>query len=109
MSGDEDYETIKAVFESYAYLTELVEDKRTTIARLRKLLFGASTEKTRDVIKGEDETASSESAAAEDSDGPAEKADQENDSEQEQATQRKGHGRNGADAYRGAEKIRVPH
>jgi len=41
--NDEDYETITAVFKSYAYLTDLVEDKGTTIARLRKLLFGSPT------------------------------------------------------------------
>ena len=48
--NENDYQTLKAVFESYVYLTELVEDKRTTIDRLRKLLFGSATEKTRDVI-----------------------------------------------------------
>jgi hypothetical protein len=42
----EDYQLIKAVVESYAYLTDLVEDRRTTIQRLRKLLFGACSEKT---------------------------------------------------------------
>jgi len=106
---EEDYKKLEALVETAVYISQVVEDKSTTIARLRKLLFGSSTEKTRDVIQGEDETASSESAAAEDSDEPTEKDDQENDPEKEQATQRKGHGRNGADAYRGAEKIRVPH
>jgi len=94
---------IKAVFESYLYLTDLLEDKRTTIHRLRKLLFGSSSEKTRAVIKGEGEGASS--TTAEDRDGSTQKADP----TQEPATQRKGHGRNGADDYRGAEKIPVPH
>ena len=43
---EEDYKTVKAVVESYAYVAEVVGDKNTTIRRLRKLLFGASTEKT---------------------------------------------------------------
>ena len=101
--NEEDYETIKAVFESYAYISELVEDKSTTIKRLRQLLFGARTEKTRDVIPGEGETDTP--AAAEDNVDSTEQAD----GEQEEATPPKGHGRNGADDYPGAEKIPVPH
>ena len=99
----EDYELLKALVESYVYVTELVEDKGTTINRLRKLLFGSSSEKTRDVIKDEGKGASS--ATAKDRDESTEKEAPEN----EPATQRKGHGRNGADDYRGAEKIPVPH
>ena len=45
-----DYETIKAVVESYAYIAELVGDKNITISRLQKILFGASTEKTAAVV-----------------------------------------------------------
>jgi hypothetical protein len=37
---DGDYATIKALIESYVQVARLVEDKRTTIDRLRKLLFG---------------------------------------------------------------------
>ena len=40
----------QGVGRSYAYLSELVGDKNTTIARLRKLLFGAKTEKTAAVV-----------------------------------------------------------
>jgi len=101
--NDEDYATIKALIESYAHFTKLVEDKRATIDRLRKLLFGSSSEKTSDVIKDEGKDASS--TTAKDGDESTGKDDQ----EKEQTTQRKGHGRNGADDYRGAEKIPVPH
>jgi len=102
--NEEDYKTVKAVFESYAYLTELVEDKGTTIARLRKLLFGSRTEKTRDVIQdgGNDETASS--ASDQDDDATPSTNDKE-----ERAGPRPGHGRHGADDYEGAERIPVPH
>jgi transposase len=101
---DEDYVTIKALIESYAHFTRLVEDKRTTINRLRKLLFGSGTEKTRDVIKdgSSDETASSASDQDDDATPSA------NDKE-ERAGPRPGHGRNGADDYEGAERIPVPH
>lgn len=100
---EDDYALLKALVESYAYLTELVGDKGTTIHRLRKLLFGSSSEKTRDVINEEGKDASS--TTAQDSDELTEQ----DDPEKEQTTQRKGHGRHGADDYRGAEKIPVPH
>jgi transposase len=102
--NEEDYKTLKALVESYTYITELVEDKRTTIHRLRKLLFGSRTEKTRDVIRGgaEDEAASSASDQDDDATPSA------NDKE-ERAGPRPGHGRHGADDYQGAEKIPVGH
>ena len=43
---EEDYATIRTVIESYVGLFYAVGEKTTTIARLRKLFFGAKTEKT---------------------------------------------------------------
>lgn len=48
--GEADYQTLKAVVETLAYLTQVAEDKQTTIQHLRRLLFGGSTEKTRNVL-----------------------------------------------------------
>jgi transposase len=111
----DDYEMIGTVIESYVGLFSLVGDKNTTIARLRKMLFGASTEKTAAVIGGGKDSESPPSPAATvlttaTSEGNAETvsaltADTENAVE----TPPPGHGRNGADAYTGAEKIAVPH
>jgi len=100
---EEDYKKLEALVETAVYISQVVEDKKTTIARLRKLLFGSSSEKTCDVLKDEGEGALS--TMAKDGDESTEKSAPEND----QTTQRKGHGRNGADDYRGAEKIPVPH
>ena len=107
----DDYETIRAVIESYVGLFSLLGDKNTTIARLRKMLFGASTEKTAAVIGGtkDSQPPPTQDAAAlvtASTEGNGETAllpaaDGENAAE----TPRKGHGRNGADAYTGAEKI----
>src|SRR4051794_27224299 len=47
---EKDAELVRAVFESYAYVTDLVEDKNTTIRRLRQLFFGSRTEKTEAVV-----------------------------------------------------------
>lgn len=46
----EDYPTIAILVKSYTSLIDLLQDKSTSLARLRKLLFGASTEKLRDLF-----------------------------------------------------------
>jgi transposase len=105
-----DAKLVRAVCESYVYMTGLVKDKNTSIQRLRKLLFGAATEKTAAVVGSKTDkpevnphpgtTADDESAA-----GPLE-------ADASKATDTQvcpGHGRNGADAYRGAERIEVSH
>jgi hypothetical protein len=105
---EKDAELIRAVFESYAYVTELVEDKDTTIRRLRQLFFGSRTEKTEAVVgskTGTSDVAASPDAAAE-TDLAAGKGTPD---ASETAAVSKGHGRNGATAYRGAERIDVPH
>ena len=105
---EQDCAKIKAVFESYLYLTDLVEDKQMTIKRLRQMLFGASTEKTEAVIKKAEDQGEPESPPAPDDDARA-PPQQTEDEPSEPRPKRKGHGRNGADAYTGAETIQVPH
>jgi len=118
--GEEDYATIKALVESYAYLAELVGNKNTSIARLRKLLFGAKTEKTAAVVGGGKDShgptdqglasvtaeINTPSVPAPESDATAER---EGDADPQRDSEAPGHGRNGADAYTGAEKIEVHH
>jgi transposase len=109
----EDVDMLKAVADAYAYLTELVEDKNTSIAKLRKMLFGAKTEKTAAVVGS---GRSPENPSAPDGDAcaavasPQLPADTPSDAEtkHDSAPPAKGHGRNGADDYPGAEKIEVP-
>ena len=57
--SDADYAILKAAVATLGYLTELLEDRTTTLQRLRQLLFGARTDKTRTVLP----------AAADDHDG----------------------------------------
>src|SRR3954465_11630914 len=47
---EEDSALVRAVFESYAYVAELGEDKNTSIRRLRQLFSGARTETTEAVV-----------------------------------------------------------
>ena len=110
-------------------------DKNTSIARLRKLLFGAKTEKTAAVVgatktqarrdigrrprSADIATAMLPRAAATDTrPTPAATADSPARTPRPTAIPRRqakrpsgrqGHGRNGADAYTAAEKIEVPH
>jgi transposase len=110
---EKDAALIRAVFQSYAYVTDLVEDKNTSIRRLRQLFFGARTEKTRAVVeRGADQAAATPpkdaladtAAAAGQADPPTAAA-----TDPERPSAGKGHGRNGADAYTGATRIEVLH
>jgi transposase len=109
--SEEDAALIRAVFRSYVYVTDLMEDKNTSLRRLRQVLFGARTEKTEAVVGREpekpDATGPSDPAAttAETAGEPTSGAS--NAAAGEPISH--GHGRNGIDAYRGAERIEVPH
>ena len=46
-----DYEIIKAMAETIYLLSQVVNEKATSIRRLLKMLFGAGTEKLENVIK----------------------------------------------------------
>jgi transposase len=102
---DDEYGKLKAAVETLAFVTSELEKKRVSVTRLKKLLFGASTEKTSQVFKD-----------APRGDGPCadgESADRgaagEGEGEKNKDKKRKGHGRNGAADYTGAEKIRIAH
>src|SRR5579863_3404755 len=96
---EEDYQKLKAAVDTLEYLTELVADKDTTIRHLRQLLLPASTEKTKDVLAKAGAAAANPASQSKPEDGP----------EQPEDEAQPGHGRNGADAFTGAEKVDVPH
>lgn len=114
----DDLHKIRAVFESYAYVAGLIGDKNTSLARLRKLLFGVTSEKTAALFGpalaaelaaacdsaaldnlARDETTSSAAAAPETVAPPAATP----------VKKKPGHGRLGADDYPGAARIVVSH
>ena len=89
-------ELLRGMAESYAFLLGELGSKDATLRRLRKLIFGPKTEKTKDVVgKATEPEAPAESPPSDD--GAAEKP------------KRKGHGRAGAEAYTRAKKVKVPH
>jgi hypothetical protein len=96
---EEGYEKLKAALSTLGYLTDMIGDKNTTIKRLRKILFGSSTEKISNVLESMPvNTDSSNTENANNSDMP-----------KKDKKKRKGHGRNGAKAYTGANRIKIPH
>lgn len=98
----DDLQTIRTICESYLYLTNLIDQKSTTIARLRKLFFGAQTEKTSVVLGRGDTEPTGESASARPSDEQAA-------AKQPSSPRKPGHGRNGANDYPGAPRVTIGH
>ena len=88
--SEEQHRQLKAVIATLGYLTQELENKRTSITRLRHLLFGSLSEKTGDVLKKRAGTSHARGAG------------------KHKQKKRKGHGRNGAQAYKGAKKVKVP-
>jgi transposase len=103
---EQDTELMRQIFESYIGFFHIVGDKNTTIARLRKLLFGSTSEKSKDLFRdAEDDSnsppdgdSSDESSRCVDKDG--------DEGEQPSAP---GHGRLSANDYPGADHVDVEH
>ena len=97
--SDEDRAIGHAIGESFLWVLGELEKKNASLKRLRQAfsINTKQTEKTSEVLKGADDAESSSSDAGEkdEKDGKKKKP--------------KGHGRNGTAAYKGAEKISVPH
>src|SRR5712664_3724545 len=90
---DDEYTTLKAAIETLGYVADLLEQKGTTVANLRQLLFGATTEKTRDVLAQAGVVDATRADASRD-DGPSAERDR-----QEPDRRARGHGRHRAAAY----------
>ena len=88
-----DYEIIKGLIEAFVYLSQAVDDKATALKRLLRIIFGAKTETRAKLFK----------IAGKSGDVSAQDVLKEESEPQKQP----GHGRNGADAYKKAERIKV--
>lgn len=97
--SEQEYRKLKGVVEALGYLTDLVADQQTTIQDLRELLFPASTEKTKEVLKNAGIQGMAKANGGKAGIGASEK----------QKPTPRGHGRNGVSDYTGARRIQVPH
>jgi len=98
--SEEEYTKLRAAIETLVFLTQELEKKHVSLQRLKQLLFGATTETTRKVLEKILDQTSKESTCGSDA---AQKP------ESDAAQKAPGHGRNGAEEYVGAQKVRVPH
>ena len=100
--GAQDHEKLEVAVETLIWLMSELERRKASIARLRKELSinTKKTEKASTVLKG-----------ADGGEPPQGNAGEEHGEKKEKKKKKKpkGHGRNGADAYQGAETIKVPH
>jgi len=96
-----DYEIIKAMADCIVFLSQSVDEKAAKIKKLLRMIFGATTEKKKNIAACADNGAPS-------SDG-GEKTEKSPPSKKEKNITPKGHGRNGADAFPGAPHVEVAH
>ena len=89
--SQEDFATLKAAMDTLAFVTAELQAKGTSVERLRRLLFGAPTEKTDAVLRKAGQ--------------PAGRAQQ----QAEDKAPTPGHGRTAAAAYTGASREKVAH
>jgi transposase len=102
---EEDMELMRHVFASYAGFFQIVGDKKTTIARLRKLMFGATSEKSKNVL-GDGDDIPNPSGGDDADDASSEFESSEDDGSSEPPP---GHGRYAAEDYPGADQVHVSH
>lgn len=106
---EEDYEIIRGMGETIKFLSHAVQEKKHSIGRLLRILFGAKTESSKKVLKSD----SKNKDESDTGDEPADKAATAkeggiNDHKNKQDENRKkGHGRNGVSQYTGAERVFV--
>lgn len=101
---DAEVELLNAAVQTLGHVAQLLEAKTATIARLRQLLFGAATEKTRAVLDRVSREGPAPSA-----DAPAGSARGDPEDRRPDEPSASGHGRHGAEAYAGAQHVDVPH
>jgi transposase len=99
--SQEEYTKLHAAMETLIFLTAELEKKRVSVQRLKQMLFGITTEKTQKVMEKILDEAGKESKLSDDIDDDGKEA--------QNRQKAKGHGRNGAEKYVGAETVRVQH
>ena len=85
---------LNALIDTFEYVTQLLENKQTTIQSLRQLLLKPSTEKTEKILQKAGLAASEKPSKPPDTKTPK---------------KAKGHGRNSAESYKAAQKIGISH
>src|SRR6202022_2066814 len=98
----EEYAKLKTVIQTFALLKEELQANKTSIQRLKRMLFGPSTERTSEVLGEEFTDGRVTGHLGKDATGQQE-------ARSDTDLKCKGHGRNAAAVYIGAEKVQIPH
>jgi len=98
--SEQDCQLLRSVVETLHVLTQELEKKHVSVQKLKQMLFGATTESTRKVL---------EKLLESDKPPPTDKDQAPENPETSPPPKPKGHGRNGADAYSGAETVHIKH
>ena len=93
---------INRIVRAYLAVIKVVEKKNASIKRLQRMLFGSRSEKTKKVLSSQDPLPGIEDKNPKQSSGGGAKP-------KPPAAPKPGHGRNGQDAYWGAELECIPH
>lgn len=94
----EDFCLLQRVIATLHLVLDLIQKARLSMRRLRQMVFGPKTEKSRQVLaKAREQTGTQADKPAGASGSAASKE------------KRKGHGRNGVDDYPGAQRVAIPH
>ena len=105
---DGDYEIIKSMVDTIVCLNQALDNKKISIKRLLKMLFGVKTEKKDKVLKNTDDPESADSKDSTPNNSSA-SGDADNALDDKPDIKPKGHGRNGADKYTGADRQFISH
>lgn len=109
----EQFELLSRLVATIVWVFQLFDKEGVTLRMLRRLFLGRdrNTEKTRDVLGGQDES-SGETSSDETESGKAEEPENNGEDPQDREKDKKkpkGHGRNGVDKYPGAVQVPIPH
>ena len=97
--SEQDCQLLRSVVETLHFLTQELEKKHVSVQKLKQMLFGATTESTRKVLE---QLLESDKPPPTDEEKAPEKPNP-------SPPPKPGHGRNGADAYSGAETVHIKH
>jgi hypothetical protein len=100
---DKDFERIKAFIKSFVFIRRLLERQRLSIKKLKDLIFG-KTEKSKNILPETESNKDKDKAEGEVSDSGIK-----DPKKKKVENKKKGHGKNGASAYVGAEVVYVSH
>ena len=123
--GEQVARPFRQLLDSHVQLLQVIDNQEISLRRLKQLLFGAKTERTRDVFRTSDASSGDAPATARDGEtapgaarssvdstlkeGSSNEERGEPGNGRKERRRGKGHGRNGADAYQGCQQVAVPH